>query len=72
MPVLFMNIIAWSLVLLVYIFYKYNDRGIKIIAYYEQSHLFDKWWVYSFSFGACLAVLFGLFFLYLFIIDEFS
>ena len=56
----------------VYLFYKHKNRGEKIIDYYEQSHLFDKWWVYSLSFGACLAVLFGLFFLYLFIIDEFS
>ena len=56
----------------VFFYYLRNGRGEKIIDYYEQSHLFDKWWVYSLSFGACLAVLFGLFFLYLFIIDEFS
>lgn len=45
MPVLFMNIIAWSLVLLVYIFYKYNDRGIKIIAYYNEYTQIRKWYI---------------------------
>ena len=45
MPVLFMNIIAWSLVLLVYIFYKYNDRGVKIIAYYNEYTQIRKWYI---------------------------
>lgn len=45
MPVLLMNIIAWSLVLLVYIFYKYNDRGVKIIAYYNEYTQIRKWYI---------------------------